>query len=49
MAFKMGPFPEDSPYKTDLHSKMTGEEEKKIKISHQQETIQFFNSIKAAN
>lgn len=29
MAFKMGQFPEDSCYKTDLHSKKKGEEEKK--------------------
>lgn len=29
MAFKMGQFPEDSCYKTDLHSKKKREEEKK--------------------
>lgn len=29
MAFKMGLFPEDFHYKTDLHSKMTGENGKK--------------------
>lgn len=51
MALKTGLFPEDSHYKTDLYSKMTGEQQKKKfkKISHQQETTKFFNSIKGAN
>lgn len=52
MAFKMGQYPEDSSYKTDLHSKKKGEEEKKKinkKISQQQRMMVFLNYIKVAN
>lgn len=50
MAFKMGPFPEDSTTKLIYILKWQERRKKKIlKISRQQETIEFFNSIKVAN
>lgn len=33
MAFKMGQFPEDPHYKTDLHSKKKEEDQKKKTVS----------------